>query len=96
MGRTTVVFVTLVANLAWWPATALGQNEEWPRLALVPVVDGIDQPTHIANAGDGTGRLFLVEQPGTVRLLKDGERPAFGFARLLHCVTVSFGAVSFH
>jgi len=72
MGRTTVVFVTLVANLAWWPATALGQNEEWPRLALVPVVDGIDQPTHIANAGDGTGRLFLVEQPGTVRLLKDG------------------------
>lgn len=70
MPRTMVVCVTL--NLAWWSAVAFGQSEEWPRLALVPLVDGIDQPTHIANAGDGTGRLFLVEQPGRVRLFKDG------------------------
>src|SRR5215831_20407435 len=62
MRRTMVVFVTLVANLAWWSATAFGQSEGWPRLALVPVVAGIDQPTHIANAGDGTGRLFFLEQ----------------------------------
>src|SRR5262245_8183041 len=72
MRRVMMVFVPMVANMAWCSAIALRQSEEWPRLALVPVVDGIDQPTHIADAGDGTGRLFLVEQPGTVRLFANG------------------------
>ena len=32
----------------------------------------LDQPVHIAHAGDGSGRLFIVEQPGRIRVLKDG------------------------
>jgi glucose/arabinose dehydrogenase len=36
------------------------------------VVDGLAKPDGIANAGDGSGRLFVLEQPGTVRIIKGG------------------------
>jgi glucose/arabinose dehydrogenase len=36
------------------------------------VVNGLDKPEGLANAGDGTGRLFIIEQGGLVRILKDG------------------------
>lgn len=37
------------------------------------VVGGLDRPTDIQSAGDGTGRLFVLEQPGRIRILKDGN-----------------------
>ncbi len=48
------------------------------RLALVPFATGLDQPVGIANAGDGSGRLFVTEQGGVVRVVApDGSvRPA--------------------
>ena len=33
------------------------------------VVNGINAPTDIQNAGDGSGRLFILEQPGRIRIL---------------------------
>jgi glucose/arabinose dehydrogenase len=36
------------------------------------VVDGLTKPNGIANAGDGSGRLFVLEQPGTVRIIQGG------------------------
>ena len=33
---------------------------------------GFVQPTSIANAGDGTGRLFVVEQRGVVKIVQNG------------------------
>jgi glucose/arabinose dehydrogenase len=42
-------------------------------LALTPVVTGgLQNPLFLTHAGDGSGRLFLVEQPGRVRLLNGG------------------------
>ncbi len=37
-----------------------------------PVAAGLDKPDSIANAGDGSGRLFVIEQPGTVRIIEGG------------------------
>lgn len=33
-----------------------------------PVISGLSSPVDIVNAGDGTGRLFVVQQGGTVRV----------------------------
>jgi glucose/arabinose dehydrogenase len=41
-------------------------------VALRRVAGGLDQPVGIAQAGDGSGRLFLVEKPGHIRILQDG------------------------
>jgi glucose/arabinose dehydrogenase len=37
------------------------------------VVDGLDSPLAIANAGDGSKRLFVAEQGGRIRIVKDGK-----------------------
>lgn len=46
---------------------------------LVPVVTkGFKSPLFLAHAGDGSGQLFVVEQPGTIRLIDRGvllEKP---------------------
>jgi len=45
----------------------------WPTIALNPVVTGLDQPIFLTHAGDKSGRLFILERPGTIRIFKDGE-----------------------
>ena len=36
------------------------------------VASGLNQPEGLMNAGDGSGRLFIVEQAGLIRILKNG------------------------
>ncbi len=44
-----------------------------PKIALVKVADGFADPTNVANANDGTGRLFVTERVGRIRVvLKNG------------------------
>jgi glucose/arabinose dehydrogenase len=38
----------------------------------VLIEGGFDEPVHITHAGDGSGRLFVVEQPGRVQVLLNG------------------------
>jgi len=38
-------------------------------LALEEVVGGLDQPVGITNAGDGSGRLFVNERAGKIRVV---------------------------
>ena len=42
-------------------------------VTLVPVVDGLASPLAVVNAGDGTGRLFVAEQGGQIRIVRDGR-----------------------
>ncbi|MBK9167368.1 MAG: PQQ-dependent sugar dehydrogenase [Bryobacterales bacterium] len=45
-----------------------------PKIALVKVADGFIDPTNVANAGDGSGRIFVTERVGRVRIVhKNGE-----------------------
>lgn len=36
------------------------------------VVSGLDRPLYVTNAGDGSNRLFIVEQPGRIKVLQPG------------------------
>lgn len=42
-------------------------------IALEPVVDGLENPLYITHAGDGSGRLYVLEQPGRVRVVEEGR-----------------------
>src|SRR5215471_14848061 len=54
--------------LAAVPLCLLGQE-----IQLTQVTSGIASPTDIQNAGDGSGRLFLVQQNGIIRIFKNGS-----------------------
>lgn len=45
----------------------------FPRLALQEVARGLDQPVHITVAPGEPGRLYVVEQGGTIRLVEAGR-----------------------
>jgi glucose/arabinose dehydrogenase len=68
--------LTLLAAAA---ALSLNILASSPALAAPPpvtlrtvVASGLEWPVAIANAGDGSGRLFVVEQNGRIRVVKNG------------------------
>jgi glucose/arabinose dehydrogenase len=44
----------------------------WPRISVQIVAEGFSAPTYLTHAGDGSGRLFVTEQEGRIRILQDG------------------------
>ena len=53
--------------LPWHPATADGG------IQLVEVVGGLSEPVFVTHANDGSGRLFVVEKQGTIRIVQNGQ-----------------------
>ncbi|MFN2150025.1 MAG: PQQ-dependent sugar dehydrogenase, partial [Anaerolineales bacterium] len=43
-------------------------NYQW-----APVITGLNSPIGIASANDGSGRLFILEQAGVIRILQNGQ-----------------------
>ncbi|MGB4863729.1 MAG: PQQ-dependent sugar dehydrogenase [Tepidiformaceae bacterium] len=43
-------------------------------LGLEQVAGGFTRPTFVTNAGDGSGRLFVVEKPGVISIIKNGKK----------------------
>src|SRR5438093_12251831 len=56
------------------PATAVRQADgnPPPQIALRMLPYGFDRPLFLTHAGDGSGRLFIVEKGGMIRIVKDG------------------------
>ncbi len=52
------------------------------RLALQTVASGLVSPVEAMGAGDGSGRLFIVDQSGFIRLIKNGALVASPFLDL--------------
>lgn len=48
-------------------------------LSTEPVATGLRLPLFATHAGDGSGRLFIVEKEGTIRILQEGELLATPF-----------------
>ena len=49
---------------------SFAQSPSWPTLTFTPVANGLNQPTHITDAKDGSGRLFITEQVGRIRVVQ--------------------------
>jgi glucose/arabinose dehydrogenase len=58
---------------------AVQSTAAFAALTLVPVVGGLASPVFVTHAGDGSRRLFIVEQPGTIRLLPPGSSTTSAF-----------------
>jgi glucose/arabinose dehydrogenase len=54
-------------------------HPEQVRLKLEPVAGGLDRPVFVTHAGDGGGRLFIVEKGGTIRVFEKGQPAAQPF-----------------
>jgi glucose/arabinose dehydrogenase len=48
------------------------QATGWPEISLTLIENDLSSPVHITHAGDGSGRLFIVEQRGRIRIRKNG------------------------
>jgi glucose/arabinose dehydrogenase len=48
-------------------------------IGLEEIASGFDSPVYVTGPDDGSGRLFVVEQPGRVRIVDDGQTLASPF-----------------
>jgi glucose/arabinose dehydrogenase len=72
----TLAFVLALAWPAMAPAAAaiVSQNGAY---VLQPVVTGLKSPDYVTGSGDGSGRLFIVEQAGRIISWKPGLKQVF-------------------
>ena len=61
-----------------------------PEVQLVQVASGLIDPVNVTNAGDGSGRIFVVERTGTIRIVQDGEVGETPFLDLSNAVKTDF------
>jgi hypothetical protein len=64
--RTRVLWLALLVCVA-------AGSPLFAQVQLVPAVSGLNAPTFVTNARDGTRRLFILEQAGLIRVLQPGS-----------------------
>ena len=68
-----ILILCLVISIGFSPSQNLdaqaGNQTTWPNITTASIVEGLEAPVHITNAGDGSGRLFVVEQAGRIRIV---------------------------
>ncbi len=70
----------------------LGVVAQAQTLSLEPVItSGLSSPVAITNAGDGSNRLFIIEQSGRIRIFQNGALLATPFLTVPNTVLVSGG-----
>ena len=74
----TALFAALIAIVGFGgiiPSTPAQENGFDPgsfTIGFELVADGFDRPVQAVDPGDESGRLFVVEQSGTIRIISDG------------------------
>jgi glucose/arabinose dehydrogenase len=78
LGIFTVCALALGA-ISTSPALAASATTTPPTLAFTTVVSGLTNPVFVTNAGDGSNRLFIVQQTGQILIFKNGSLNATPF-----------------
>ncbi len=47
--------------------------DPWARVQLIPFESGFELPVYLTSAHDGSGRTFVVEKAGRIKVIKDGK-----------------------
>src|SRR5438552_12765711 len=68
-GGVAIFLTAVVFSCGSTPAAA----QDWPQMSLATPIGGFHHPTHLATARDGSGRLFVAEQSGLIRIVKNGS-----------------------
>jgi glucose/arabinose dehydrogenase len=90
--RAALATITVLAGLGVIPNARADQapaaSAETPEgsavtpIRLVPVTGGLDAPLFLTSARDGSRRLFVLEQPGRIRIIEGGKLVAKPFLDL--------------
>lgn len=64
------------------PVDPANAPQPWPKLRLERLVGGLTGPISLVHAGDGSDRLYALEQPGRVRVIEGGKLLAEPFLDL--------------
>ncbi|QEC66708.1 PQQ-dependent sugar dehydrogenase [Panacibacter ginsenosidivorans] len=59
-----------------------------PQLTFTPLIQNLNLPVNVKNAGDSSGRLFIVEQTGKIKIYKNGAVQPTPFIDLTSLVAV--------
>ncbi len=83
-----VIALVLVSGALVWPGSSPASpvaagDPTAVRLITQPFLSGFSAPQYIMHAGDGTGRLFVVEQAGRIQLIKNGVEQGYAVSRYL-------------
>ncbi|MBN2430400.1 MAG: PQQ-dependent sugar dehydrogenase [Acidobacteria bacterium] len=100
------LFLLLCLHTGWLPAAPAPAEEipsithekaypesmpGWPDAEITLLTNAVNQPVHIAHADDGSGRLFIVERTGTIRIFHNGQILADPFLDISGRITFSGG-----
>jgi hypothetical protein len=82
--------------LDYWPVILVlvfnvGAQIDWPELMVSPIATGASYPVHVTHSGDGSGRLFVVEQGGRILIATSNGFAATPFLDLSDRVSFQFG-----
>src|SRR5215470_1042725 len=71
------ISIACIALLSWALAAGCGGGANTPQspvaITTQVVVTGLNVPLDLEQPNDGTGRLFVVEQGGTIRIIQGGS-----------------------
>jgi glucose/arabinose dehydrogenase len=75
MTNSTLRLVQSIVFCASLLFTTSSKISAQPVIGFTPFIAGLTSPVKITNAGDGSNRLFIVEQGGTIRIYDGGMLP---------------------
>src|SRR5215472_1258390 len=76
------------AGLRLGRAAAAATPANLPPVTLTQLPGSLSNPVHVTNAHDGSNRLFVIEQAGTIRIFKNGAylpTPFLDISSLVTC-----------